>query len=218
MPIAAARQREKEIKLSRIGLIIVASNVYEFIEYDNTNFKTQYSSFATAWSGYQISTNFITPIPRKIHSDGQNGFVSWHQRKSSTLILNSLKECTSIVSSFLTTLNGSLNVFIYFFKHHKLVLGLVFPNAGQSESRLTLNHNMRQRSSWMLHRNPSRIISPLHYQFTQHSQQITSSFVRRNSLQQQLESIQKRSASYVTYQETALVTQKWVEESWDTFC
>ena len=43
MPIAAARQREKEIKLSRIGLIIVASNVYEFIEYDNTNFKTQYS-------------------------------------------------------------------------------------------------------------------------------------------------------------------------------
>ena len=56
----------------------------------------------------------------------------------------------SNLSSFLTTLNCSLNVLIYLLKHRKLVLSLVFP---KTEFRqLPVYAVTRRRSSWLLHR------------------------------------------------------------------
>ena len=42
-------------------------------------------------------------------------------------IEGSVPECTSNLSSLLTTVCSAINVYIYFFKHHNFVLGLVFP-------------------------------------------------------------------------------------------
>ena len=36
-------------------------------------------------------------------------------------------ECVSNLSSLLTTISSTINVYIYFFKHRNFVLGLVFP-------------------------------------------------------------------------------------------
>ena len=121
----------------------------------------------------------------------------------------SYTDFTSIISSFLTTLNGSLNVFIYFFKHHKLVVGLVFPNAGQSESSHNINQNRKRRSSLMFHRKPSRTILLRQYHRALGSLEATSDSVRRGSLQS-LRSNKKGNASYEAHQETTVVKQKWV--------
>ena len=39
-----------------------------------------------------------------------------------------VSECTSNLSSLLTTVSSAINVYIYFFKHKKFVLSLIFPN------------------------------------------------------------------------------------------
>ena len=56
----------------------------------------------------------------------------------------------SNLSSFLTTLNCSLNVLIYLLKHRKLVLSLVFPKT--EFQQLPSYAVTRRRSSWLLHR------------------------------------------------------------------
>ena len=71
-------------------------------------------------------------------------------------------ECVSNLSSLLTTLNGSINVFIYFIKHRDFVHSLIFPTHQPSETNMLVSDTiMRRRSSWMLHRMPSKPV-PLH--------------------------------------------------------
>jgi len=106
---AAAQQREKEIKLSQIGLIIVAV----FIR-----------CHSVKW----------VPNMYELHQSGaEEEHFSWPV----------WIQCTSNVSNLLITLNGSINVFIYFFKHHEFVIGLIFRSS---------------QNSWMLYRNPSQPI------------------------------------------------------------
>lgn len=125
---AAALQREKEIKLSQIGLIIVAVFI---------------SCHSVKW----------VPNIYELHQSGT---------EEAQFIWPVWIQCTSNVSSLLTTLNGSINVFIYFFKHHEFVIGLISPSSQHSDSIVSVsNSTRRRRSSWMLHRNPSEPI-PLH--------------------------------------------------------
>ena len=56
----------------------------------------------------------------------------------------------SNLSSFLTTLNCSLNVLIYLLKHRRLVFSLVFPRT--EFQQLPVYAVTRRRSSWLLHR------------------------------------------------------------------
>lgn len=125
---AAGQQREKEIKLSQIGLIIVAVFI---------------SCHSVKW----------VPNIYELHQSGT---------EEAQFIWPVWIQCTSNVSSLLTTLNGSINVFIYFFKHHEFVIGLISPSSQHSDSIVSVsNSTRRRRSSWMLHINPSEPI-PLH--------------------------------------------------------
>ena len=77
-------------------------------------------------------------------------------------------ECISNLSSFLTTLNGSINVFIYFFKHRVLVAGIIFSHRCEP-----YNNTNRRRSSWQLHRNPSKSL-PLYLNASSPSSTMTT--------------------------------------------
>ena len=63
-----------------------------------------------------------------------------------------LLEIVSNLSSFLTTLNCSLNVLIYLMKHRKLVLSLVFPHTDFQQLPVYAVTRRRRRSSWLLYR------------------------------------------------------------------
>ena len=54
---------------------------------------------------------------------------TWVGRSLSWTVSDSLlcAECVSNLSSLLTTISSTINVYIYFFKHRNFVLGLVFP-------------------------------------------------------------------------------------------
>ena len=122
------------------------------------------------------------------HEEGQFSWPEWIRKLTLQWLCISILsgvELTSIVSSFLITLNGSFNVFIYIFKHHKLVIGLFLPNTKEIP----------------LHRNPSRSISFCHYQYSQESMRVSSS--RRRFLQLPGSS-RKDNVSYAEYQETAV--------------
>ena len=66
-------------------------------------------------------------------------------------------ECVSNLSSLLTTLNASITVFIYFIKHRDFVHSLIFQSHQSSETNMLVSDTIRRRrSSWMLHRMPSK--------------------------------------------------------------
>ena len=119
----------------------------------------QFSSAVTVWSGFLIFTSYTSLDQRKSSLAGLSGYVSRLRLLKFYCLICTLSECTSNVSSLLTTLNGSINVFIYFFKHHEFVIGLIFPRNQNSDSFVpAMNSSRRRRSSWMLHRNPSKPI------------------------------------------------------------
>jgi hypothetical protein len=86
----------------------------------------QYSFAATVYNGFQISGSCSRLGNRRKILSGRCGYVSGNEPtvlNINTTSFNCL-ECTSSLSSFLTNLNGSVNVFIYFLKHRQFVIHL----------------------------------------------------------------------------------------------
>ena len=57
-----------------------------------------------------------------------------------------IAECTSALSSFLTNLNGSLNVFIYFLKHKSFLISLCQGDSSEDQHRHTVRSYMQTPS------------------------------------------------------------------------
>ena len=90
----------------------------------------QYLFAATVCNGCQISGSCSRLGNRRKILSGHCGYVSGNKpivMYTNTTSFNGL-ECTSSLSSFLTNLNGSVNVFIYFLKHRQFVLHLCHPD------------------------------------------------------------------------------------------
>ena len=132
---------------------------------------------------------------------------SWIRRFSCKWILSTptFSECISNLSSFLTTLNGSINVFIYFFKHRVLVAGILFSHRCEP-----YNNTNRRRSSWQLHRNPSKSL-PLYLNDSSPSSTLTtlSSIKRFSSKRKPHQNNNRIFESTQTVEET-FVWSKWI--------
>ena len=77
-------------------------------------------------NGCQISWSCYRLANRRQILSGRYRYVI--NKKRFPFVKKSL-ECTSSLSSFLTNLNGSVNVFIYFLKHRQFVLHLCHPDS-----------------------------------------------------------------------------------------